>query len=263
MIQHLDIPRRVLLGADRLRRIVLRPLPPTRIIYEGFGEYHSWISAPGCNECPYAMGSPASYGSPMDCGIQRPAHLQPYSVRSVLLQLALRPDFPCKYFPTSQESEWGDVEWSDKCMDRCRGEGPEFHLDTCTIATGWSTGEGCEGWNYIANLCQSEAERRFLFHYLRFSVGDEYPMAIPQVWIGPTQEYRVDFALFLPREPDSWLWIAIEIDSPQFHSNRQAEREKDAFLQSQGYTVLHYPTTERALDQVRSLIRRYIRASNG
>jgi len=195
----------------------------------------------------------------MDCGIERPAHLRPYSVRSVLIQLALRPDFPCKYFPTSQESEWEDVEWSDKCMTKCRGEGPEFNLHPCAIATGWSaTGEKCEGWEYLAALCQSSPEREFLFQYLRFSVGDEYPMAIPQVWIGPTQEYRVDFALFLPHEPSSWLWIAIEIDSPRFHADHLADREKDLFLERQGYMVQRYTSTKRALDQARSFMRHYL-----
>lgn len=259
MIQHGDVPRRIVLGADRLRRITLRPLPPAVIVYKGFGEYHSWFSAPGCNECPYAMAFPTSYGVPMDCGLQRPAHLQPYSVRSVLLQLAMRSDFPCKYFPSSRKSEWGDIEWSDECMTKCKGEGPEFNLHPCAIATGWSAmGKECEGWEYLANLCQSDAERKFLFQYLRFSVGDEYPMAIPQVWVGPTQEYRVDFALFLPQDSNLWLWIAIEIDSPRFHAYRQADQEKDSFLNTHGYIVQRYPTTERALDQVRAFLRRYL-----
>lgn len=258
MIQHKDVPRRIVLGADRLRRITLRPLPPSEVVYEGFGEYHSWFSAPGCHECPYARAFPMSYGTPMDCGFSRPAHLQPYSVRSVFLQLALRLDFPCKYFPTSRKSEWGEIEWTDKCMTKCRGEGPASNLYPCAVATGWSEREECEGWNYLANLCQSDAERRFLFHYLRFSAGDEYPMAIPQVWVGRIQEYRVDFALFVPQDSNSWLWIAIEIDSPRFHTSRQADQQKESFLNSYGYIVQRYSATERALDQVRSFLRQYL-----
>ena len=62
----------------------------------------------------------------------------------------------------------------------------------------------CEGLEKLLSICETDDERRFLLQYLTevflANAGGEFPMAIPQVWIG--RDMRADFIIFIPKEEE-------------------------------------------------------------
>lgn len=153
----------------RFRRIQIRPLPPEQIIYKDVGKYHSWIGIGDCASCLFNRELPGSYGVAIDCGYSRPDELCEYSLRSVIIQLSLLEDFPCKYFIRScSEDEFRNLIWNDGCMEKC--EGCEADLHPCHLVNGWTHGEStCPGWEFVSNIFESKHEKRFLHLWLKFN----------------------------------------------------------------------------------------------
>ncbi|MFZ3166798.1 MAG: DUF559 domain-containing protein [Candidatus Methanoperedens sp.] len=250
-----NLPNSLYIGPEKLKRIKLLPLPPKNVIYEGHGKYHQFFGDGDCGQCHYGKSFPDSYGAPMDCGFTLPDQIQPYSVRSFLTQLSLRKDFPCKYFVhISQEDVYGKIILKEGCMKSCGGCNYRNDIHPCHVANGWIHGEeSCSGWEYIANLCQSENERRFLHQYLRINHDRESPMPIPQAHIEITERIRVDFVIFVPITRFKWKWLAIEIDSRFYHQDSNKDLQKNIMMESQGYEVIRLSAEKMMLDQVREL----------
>ena len=250
-----NLPSNLYIGPEKLRRIKLLPLPPKKVIYKGHGIFHSFYGSVDCGQCPFAMEFPSSYGAPMNCGFDIPDEIQPYSVRSFLIQLSLRKDFPCKYFvQTPKRDDFGNILWEEGCMESCDGYDYEEHSNPCNIANGWMHGEkSCSGWEHIKGLCQSENESRFLHQYLRMNKDREFPMPIPQAHIEITECIRVDFVMFVPITRVKWKWLAIEIDSKQYHQNLEKDFQKEITMASNGYEVMRLSAEKKMLDQVREL----------
>ncbi|MFQ5884700.1 MAG: hypothetical protein ACE5IO_06335 [Thermoplasmata archaeon] len=250
-----NLPPVLYAGPEKLARVKLTPLPPKQVVYTGHGEYHSWKGAGDCMACPFAIHVPASYGAPVDCGSRQPEEMQPFSVRAVLSQLAMRTDSPCRYFVLSHgKDDFGNVQWEEGCMDPCSGCDYRPHMGPCHLVSGWIHGEDtCEGWDYLGRLCQSDNERRFLHQYLRVNHDREYPMPIPQAHIEITERIRVDFVMFVPITRFKWKWLAIEIDSEKWHQDSDKEFQRNMLLESEGYEVIHLPAEKMMLDQVRDL----------
>ena len=250
-----NLPPVLYIGPEKLRRIKLTPLPPERVIYPNHGEYHSWFGGGSCDNCPFAMALPGSYGAAMDCGFSTPAEMQPYSVRSVLAQLSLQKDFPCKYFAQVHgQDQFGNTLWDEGCMESCAGCDYRPYLRPCHVAAGWMHGEEtCPGWERIKTLCQSENESRFLHQYLRINHDREYPMPIPQAHVEITEQVRVDFVLFVPMTRFEWKWLAVEIDSEEYHGDVVREAGRTAIIASSGYEIVRLSAKKRMLDQVREL----------
>lgn len=254
-MRHKELPPRIYIGIGRFRRIPIYPLPPEQVTYNGIGEYHAWAMGTGqdCEACPFNRDIPFSFGDPIDCGFSCPESLRPYSIRSVIIQMSMLDDFPCKYFIQSYRTDHrGNEIWGDGCTERCHGWKPNLH--PCHLVDGWIHGEStCKGWEFICKILESQYERLFLHHWLRLNRGMETPMPIPQVYVDPPQLRRADFVLYIPNQKDNWGWYIIEIDSPEFHSNSEQEKERDLFLNKQGYEVIHLSTEERMLDTVRDV----------
>jgi hypothetical protein len=252
-----NVPSAIYIGHQKLARIKLVPLPPKLIVHKAHGEYHSWHGG-GCGYCSFEGSHSSSYGSPVDCEFAQPEEFQPYSIRSVLSQLSTRADFPCKYFAISKgKDDFGNIIWEEGCMERCGGGDYTPFMHPCHLANGWMHGpDECPGWVHLANLCQSENERRFLHQYLRVNHDREAPMPIPQAHLEVTERIRVDFVLFVPVTRFEWRWLAVEIDSPSFHKDRQKDEERDWSVQIEGYEVVRLPVEMNMLDQVRDLYKR-------
>lgn len=80
-------------------------------------------------------------------------------------------------------------------------------------------------------------------------------MAIPQTLVGITDDLRVDFAVFVPMQTRGWRWLAVEIDSPETHSDLAADERRDALLSEEGYEVVHFSTETKGIEQARRFIR--------
>lgn len=253
-----NLPPSLYVGPEKFTRVKLTPLPPKQIVHEGHGEYHQWFGVGDCRYCPFAVAFPDSYGAPMDCGFKRPQEMQPYSVRAVVSQLAMRKDFPCKYFVASTDvDEFGNVHWEEGCMERCGGCDYRPYMHPCHLVGGWIHGEdSCAGWEYLASLCQSANERRFLHQYLRVNHDREAPMPIPQAHIEVTERIRVDFVVFVPITRFNWRWLAVEIDSREYHRDSEKDMRRDLSVQTEGYEVLRLPAEKNMLEQVRDLYKR-------
>lgn len=252
-----QVPSCVYIGSERSERIKLLPLPPREVVYERHGVYHQW-SQGGCDDCEFARGALGGYGSPMDCGFSLPGEVQPYSIRSFLIQLSLRSDFPCRYFVRAvTKDDYGNIIWDDGCMESCSGCDYSPYYHPCNVASGWMHGEGeCPGWVFISSLCQTDIERLFLSQYLRLNHDREFPMPIPQAYLEIEERIRVDFVIFVPMTRFKWKWLVIEVDSKTYHQDRERDKHREAILGKLGFEVIRLTTASRMLDQVRAVYRR-------
>ena len=252
---HSNVPSQVTIGIDKLRRVVITPLPPPDIIYKNIGEFHVWYGGMTCDQCSFQRSGGGSYGEIIDCGFTRPEHLTFYSIRSLIIQLGLYSNFPCKLFiPNSYFDEFGNLIFYEGCITSCKGSVPE--LNKCNIVSGGATGEiNCPGYQFFKEnlFASSRYEELFFEFWLRMNADKETSAPIPQVFIGPLQTHRADFTLYLPCENGKWDWYAIEIDSPAYHSDSKKEIERDQFFKEQGYDTIHLKTGIKMMDQVRKL----------
>lgn len=136
-----ESPPQLYIGPEKLKRIKILPLI-RQVIYENHGKYHSWYGAGHCEECRFAQTIPDSYGASMDWGFETPNEIQPYSVRSFLIQLSLRKDFPCKYFVQVRgRDDFNNIIWEEGCMESCGGCDYRDFIHPCHVVNGWMHGE--------------------------------------------------------------------------------------------------------------------------
>jgi hypothetical protein len=84
-----------------------------------------------------------------------------------------------------------ETVFSDTCSapEDVGEDGPETW--DCHIAGGWTNGQStCPLWENIAKLCQTESERKFLHRYLSYTKHRQFPMLLPQTWIGIAERRR-------------------------------------------------------------------------
>ena len=162
-------------------------------------------------------------------------HILPYSIRSVILQLGREHScyYACKY---DRET------WKDACIS-------ELKIEKCILASGLRKKElSCQMLNGLLEICETDEERNFLKHYLTeaylANAGGEFPMLIPQVWVG--RRHRADFALFIPLEEDNWEYWAIEVDE-------RIKEDKEEYLRELGFNV-YWVMKNRLLNEAINLV---------
>jgi len=177
---------------------------------------------------------------------------QPYSTRSVLYQLA-RELQECSYSPSVRGQTLGETIFRDLCWLDDERAGPV----PCHMMSGFTRGEEtCNLWTKIANLCQTDPERRFLRHYLSLVKDREFPMLIPQVRLGVGDRRRTDFAVFVPLQRWKYDCLAVELDRAHPQDRAEADHDKELEIVAQGYRVVRcVGQGERGYyDDVRSLV---------
>jgi very-short-patch-repair endonuclease len=158
---------------------------------------------------------------------------QPYSTRSVLYQLS-RELHECRYSPSVRGQTLGETIFHDFCWYDDNDEHPE----PCHVMSGFTRGaEGCNLWTKIANLCQTEPERRFLWHYLKLVKNREFPMLIPQARLGIGERPRVDFVVFVPLQRWKYDWLVVELDRSHTQDRADADRNRELEIVAKGYRV--------------------------
>jgi len=117
-------------------------------------------------------------------------------------------------------------------------------MHDCTVVSGLSKGSAtCSGLDFLKAQCQSNLEKMFLELYLRFNKDREGSMLIPQCYVDPLERYRVDFALIAEGgRSNGWRWIAVEIDSPEYHLDRERDRLRLKAIEHEGYQVFRVPS---------------------
>jgi len=175
---------------------------------------------------------------------------QPYSTRSVLYQLS-RELHECQYSPSVRGQTLGETIFHDFCwLDD--EPGPE----SCHVMSGFTRGqETCNLWTKIANLCQTDSERRFLRYYLALVKDREFPMLIPQVRLGVAERRRADFAVFVPLQHWKYDRLVVELDRAHPADRAEADRDRELEIVAQGYRVIRCVGGERGYyDDVCALI---------
>jgi hypothetical protein len=129
----------------------------------------------------------------------------------------------------------------------------------CHITAGWTNGESsCALWERIANLCQSDSEKQFLYRYLSYTKHRQFPMLLPQTRIGIAERRRPDFVAFVPFQYWSHKWIAIQLDGAHGEIQRESDKQRDAYVVEQGYEVVSFrPSRSGYLEEVRRLVERF------
>jgi very-short-patch-repair endonuclease len=158
---------------------------------------------------------------------------QPYSTRSVLYQLA-RQLHGCDYSPLIRGQILRETIFNEQCWSDDERTG-----EPCHVMSGFTRGaETCNLWTKIANLCQTDSERRFLRYYLTLVKDREFPMLIPQVRLGPAERYRVDFAVFVPLQHWKYDPLVVELDRAHPPDRAAADRNRELEIVAQGYRVI-------------------------
>jgi hypothetical protein len=186
---------------------------------------------------------------------QSPVWAQPYSIRSFLLQASENLG-GCSYSCSTRGVVMDEAIFSDTC---CAPEDQEEqwqqHWD-CHIAGGWTNGQStCPLWEKLAKLCQTDPERRFLHQYLSYTKHRQFPMLLPQTWIGIADRKRPDFVAFVPLQYWNYKWIAIQLDGAHSEDQEQTDKQRDAYVVEQGYEVLSIrPSQSGYFEEVRRLV---------
>src|SRR5262249_17417578 len=121
---------------------------------------------------------------------------------------------------------------------------------------GWMAGkQSCGLWRSVQTLCQTHPERRFLERYLGYVKDRQFPMLIPQAWLGIADRRRPDFVAFVPLQYWKYKWLAVQLDAA--HPGRQAEQDavRDDYTRAQGYEVISLrPSQSDYREEVRKLV---------
>jgi hypothetical protein len=219
-----NVPRTLYLGWDHNRRLRVHPFPPSKAESEN------------------------------------PVWAQPYSIRSFLLQ-ASNALGGCSYGCSTRGNVMDETILADRCyspLDPAEWpEGPETW--DCHLAGGWTNGQStCPLWENIAKLCQSESEWRFLHRYLGYTKHRQFPMLLPQTSIGIGERRRPDFVAYIPTQYWNYKWIAIQLDGAHPETQKESDKERDAYIIEQGYDVLSIRSTKTGyFAEVRELVERF------
>jgi hypothetical protein len=158
---------------------------------------------------------------------------QPYSTRSVLYQLA-RQFHGCDYSPLIRGQVLGETIFNDLCWSDDERTG-----EPCHVMSGFTRGmDTFNLWTKIADLCQTDSERRFLRSYLTLVKDREFPMLIPQVRLGPAERLRPDFTVFVPLQHWKYDRLVVELDRAHPADRAEADRDRELEIVAQGYRVI-------------------------
>lgn len=212
-----EVPRALYIGAEKLARFKVYPVPP---------------------ECPDEQWA------------------QPYSIRSFVFQVS-RKLAGCSYRCHTRGRVMDETVFTDLCsapsMDdyECDPESWDCHM-----VSGWTTGnESCPLWERVAKLCQTDTERKFLHWYLRYVKDRQYPMLIPQTWIGIAERRRPDFVAFVPLQYWKYRWIAIQLDGAHREEQALDDAERDDYVRQHDFEVVSLKPTEKGyFEEVRKLV---------
>jgi hypothetical protein len=182
---------------------------------------------------------------------------QPYGIRSFVSQASAKFG-RCFYRPGSKGTVMGEPVFSDNCYDTER----EADYDDwsspheCHLVTGWTTGQDtCGLWQKIESLCQTDSERRFLKTYLGFVKDREFPMLIPQAWLGVGDRRRPDFVAYVPLQYWKYRWLAIQLDAAHPPESAEADAKRDEDVREHHYEVVSLrPKQTGYFEEVRHLV---------
>jgi hypothetical protein len=152
----------------------------------------------------------------------------------------------------------GEVVFSDWCYDSEADADYDQYAQPheCHLVTGWTSGQDtCRLWQRIECLCQTDSERRFLKQYLGFVKDREFPMLIPQAWLGIADRRRPDFVAFVPLQYWKYRWLAVQLDAAHPNELATSDALRDEFVRGQNYEVLSLrPKQSGYLEEVRKLV---------
>jgi len=211
-----NVPRTLYIGPEKFARFKVYPIPP---------------------ECPNEPWA------------------QPYSVRSFVFQ-ASRQFGKCYYECSLRGQVMDESVYSDLCCDRQGRDDDCGEPEQCHLVAGWTTGKDtCPLWEEVLRLCQTDTERKFLHRYLAYVKDRQFPMLIPQTWIGIAERRRPDFVVFVPLQYWKYKWIAVQLDGAHTEVHQANDTARDQYVSEQNYEVLSLRPNERGyLEEVRSLI---------
>lgn len=222
-----DLPLTLYIGHERNRRLRLHPVPPD---------------------------------------VQDADWAQPYSIRSFLYQ-ASRALGGCHYNCRERGIVMGQKVFADYCcpFDELSSSVPPDDVwdepteCECHIAGGWIHGEErCLLWDHMAQLCQTDAERRFLHRYLGYVKDRQFPMLIPQTWIGITDRRRPDFVAYVPLQYWNYKWVAVQLDASHTEEQKEDDHLRDTYIAENKYeSIALKPTNSSYFEEVRGLVERF------
>jgi len=183
----------------------------------------------------------------------------PYSIRSFVAQ-ASRKYGGCYLRTFERGNVLGEPVFGDLCAHSERSEwgyGQDEEED-CHMISGWTTGVAeCPLWLDVSNLCQTEYERTFLHHYVGYARDRQFPMLIPQAWIGIADRRRPDFVMFVPLQHWNYQWLAIQLDAGHPPASKADDEARDTEVRAHGYDVVSLrPEARGYREEVRRLIER-------
>ncbi len=160
----------------------------------------------------------------------------PFSIRSFVYQVSDELG-GCAYRVTDRGRVMGMPTVFDSCIRWETSE--DFDESACHMFSGWTKGQdSCPLWEKVALLCQTPAERRFLYQYLSLAKDRHFPMLIPQVRIGIAQRRRPDFVLFVPIQRWKYKWYAVQLDAAHTQENAENDELRDTEITMHGYEVI-------------------------
>lgn len=144
----------------------------------------------------------------------------------------------------------------DRCCDPRDDPNDETGWHNCHIVAGWTTGETtCNLWEMIAQLCETENERKFLHWYLRYARDRHFPMLIPQASVGIAERRRPDFVIFVPIQYWKYKKLAIQLDGGHLEDMAPADEMRDKEIAVHGYEVRKVrPEAGNYFEEVRRLV---------
>ncbi len=185
----------------------------------------------------------------------------PYSIRSFVAQASVT--YGGCHLDTSERGEvMGETVYRDTCRHVTASDSPfeddQVEITPCHIVSGWTTGvTECPLWNNIAKLCQTDVERTFLHHYLGYARDRQFPMLIPQAWMGIADRRRPDFVMFIPLQYWNYRWLAVQLDGAHPAEDAESDAARDTEIQAHGYDVVSLRPKEKGyLEEVRRLVER-------
>jgi hypothetical protein len=185
----------------------------------------------------------------------------PYSIRSFVTQASAKYG-GCYLHTFKRGAVMGETVFGDTCTHTPPSPDPYYddppELAPCHIVSGWTTGVTvCPLWLEIAKLCQTDVERTFLHHYLGYARDRQFPMLIPQAWVGIADRRRPDFVMFVPRQHWNYQWLAVQLDGAHPLESADSDAARDAEIRAYGYDVVSLRPKERGyLEEVRRLVER-------
>jgi len=210
-----EVPRTLYIGPDKLTRFKVYPLPP---------------------ECPEEEWA------------------QPYSVRSFVYQ-ASRKFGGCSYSCQPRGTVMDETVFTDTCYDP-NVDNYEPNSWDCHMVNGWTTGqESCPLWERVAKLCQTDTERKFLHRYLGYVKDRQYPMLIPQTWIGIAERRRPDYVAFVPLQYWNYKWLVIQLDGTHSEEQIPDDALRDEYVRQYKFEVISLKPNEKGyFEEVRRLV---------